>query len=84
MYSEVGVFGTTAVMGMIFYRYLARKVKDLELSIKELDHQLEGIRVAFVQDKDTDQISLVVEEMNTTQAKLFSAVRLGDFLVRVN
>ncbi len=72
------------VMGMIFYRYLARKVNDLELSIKELDHQLEGIRVAFVRDKDTNQVSLVVEEMNTTQAKLFSAVRLGDFLIRVN
>ena len=71
-------------MGMIFYRCLARNVKDLELSIKEPDHQLEGIRVAFVRDKDTKQVSLVVEEMNTTQAILFSVVRLGDFLVRVN
>lgn len=72
------------VTGMLFYRYLARKVRDLELSIKELDHQLEGIRVAFVRDKNTNQVSLVVEEMNTTQAKLFSAMRLGDFLVQAN
>ena len=37
-----------------------------------------------MRDKDTNQVSLVVEEMNTTQAILFSVVRLGDFLVRVN
>ena len=69
------------VMGMVFYRYLARKVKYLELSIKELDHQLKGIRVAFVSDKDTNQVSLVVEDMNTIQAKLFSVMGLGDFMI---
>jgi len=72
------------VTGMMFYRYMARKVRDLELSIKELDHQLERIRVAFVQDKDTNEVILVVEEMNTTQAKLFSELGLGDFLVQAN
>ena len=55
-------------MGMIFYRYLARKVKKLGLSIKELDHQLEGIRVAFVHDKGSEKTNLVVEDMNSTQA----------------
>jgi transposase len=69
------------VMGMIFYRYLARKVKKLGLSIKELDDQLEGIRVAFVHDKDSEKTNLFVEDMNSTQAKLFSMLNLSEFLV---
>ncbi len=69
------------VLGMIFYRYLARKIKKLGLSIKELDHQLEGIRVAFVHDKGSGKINLVVEDMNSIQARLFSILNLGDFLV---
>jgi len=40
--------------------------------------------VPVVRDKDTNQVSLVVEEMSTTQANPFSVVGLGDFLVRVN
>ena len=68
------------VMGMLFYRYIARKVQNLGLSIKELDHQLEGIRVAFVKPKDSTKINLLVEEMNPIQAKLFSVLGLSDFL----
>lgn len=56
------------VVGMLFYRYLARKVNFTDLSVKELEHQLEGIRVAFIQDKESNnKINLVVEEMNTIQ-----------------
>lgn len=72
------------VMGMLFYRYLARRVKNLGLSIKELNHQLEGIRVAFLQNKETNQVNLVVEEMNVIQAKLFSVLELSDFMDRKN
>jgi transposase len=69
------------VMGMLFYRYLAKKVKYVGLSIKELQHQLEGIRMAFVKNNDTSKISLVVEEMNPIQAKLFSRLELNEFLI---
>ena len=69
------------VMGMLFYRYLAKKVKCEGLSIKELEHQLEGIRMAFVQNKESNKINLVVEEMNPIQAKLFSRLELNEFLV---
>jgi len=72
------------VMGMLFYRYLVRKVKNFGLSMKELTHQLEGIRVAFVKTKDSDNVNLVVEEMNPIQAKLFSVLGLSDFLVQHN
>jgi len=69
------------VMGMLFYRYLAKKVKYVGLSIKELQHQLEGIRMAFVKNNETSKISLVVEEMNPIQAKLFSRLELNEFLI---
>jgi transposase len=70
------------VVGMLFYRYLARKVKFAGVSIKELEHQLEGIRAAFLKDKDSNKIHLVIEEMNPIQAKLFSVLGLSDFLVK--
>jgi transposase len=69
------------VMGMLFYRYLAKKVKYVGLSIKELQHQLEGIRIAFVKNNEASKISLVVEEMNPIQAKLFSRLELNEFLI---
>jgi len=69
------------VMGMLFYRYLAKKVKYVGLSIKELQHQLEGIRMAFVKNNETSKINLVVEEMNPIQAKLFSRLELNEFLI---
>lgn len=69
------------VMGMLFFRYLAKKVKYVGLSIKELQHQLEGIRMAFVKNNETSKISLVVEEMNPIQAKLFSRLELNEFLI---
>lgn len=69
------------IVGMLFYRYLARKVNFIGLSIKKLEHSLEGIRVAFVQNNESNKMVLVVEEMNSTQAKLFSGLELSDFLV---
>lgn len=69
------------IVGMLFYRYIARKVNFIGLSIKKLEHSLEGIRVAFVQNKEFNKMVLVVEEMNSTQAKLFSGLGLGEFLV---
>jgi hypothetical protein len=56
-------------------------VKYVGLSIKELQHQLEGIRMAFVKNNETSKISLVVEEMNPIQAKLFSRLELNEFLI---
>jgi transposase len=69
------------IVGMLFYRYIARKVNFIGLSIQKLEHSLEGIRVAFVQNNESNKMILVVEEMNSTQAKLFSELGLGEFLV---
>ncbi|MEA1905556.1 MAG: IS1634 family transposase [Euryarchaeota archaeon] len=69
------------VVGMIFYRYLAWKCKHLRLSITRLVDELNGIRLALVQKKTGKNVMLMVEEMNVKQARLFSLLDLGKFMV---
>jgi len=51
------------IIGMIFYRYLAWKCKHLRLSLGQLVEELEGIRIALVQEKSGGKVKMVVEEM---------------------
>ena len=69
------------VIGMIFYRYLAWKCKHLRLSITRLIDELEGIRLALVQDKTGGNVEMMVEEMGAKQARLFSLLDLGKFML---
>ena len=69
------------VVGMIFYRYLAWKCKHLRLSITRLVDELDGIRLALVQEKTGGDVMVMVEEMNVKQARLFSLLDLGKFMV---
>ena len=68
------------IVGMLFYRYLAWKCKNLHLSLRRLVEELEGIRLALVREKSSTKVNLVVEEMNTKQAKLFSLLDMGKFM----
>ena len=68
------------VVGMLFYRYLVWRCKHLHMSMKDLIEELEGIRIALVEDKDGGWCRLVVEEMNSRQARLFSLLDLGKFM----
>ena len=68
------------ITGMIFYRYLAWKCKHLRLSIGQLVEELEGIRIAFVQEKSGGKVEMVVEEMGVKQARLLSLLDLGKFI----
>ena len=70
-----------SVIGMIFYRYLAWKCKHLRLSITRLVVELEGIRLALVQDKTGGNVEMMVEEMGAKQARLFSLLDLGKFML---
>lgn len=38
------------IIGMLFYRYLAWKCKNLHMSLKQLVEELEGIRIAIVKN----------------------------------
>ncbi len=66
---------------MIFYRYLAWKCKHLRLSITRLVDELEGIRLALVQEKTGRNVEMVLEEMDAKQARLFSLPDLGKFML---
>jgi len=68
------------IIGLLFYRYLAWKCKHLHMSLKRLVEELEGIRIALVKDKKGRKCELMVEEMDTTQARLFSYLNLGKFM----
>ena len=67
------------VMGLMLYRWLQWKVRDLNLPMKQLVEALEGIRVGAVKTA-TGAPELVVEEMTRTQAQLFSRLKLGDLI----
>ena len=68
------------IVGMIFYRYMTWKCKNLRLSLRRLVEDLEGIRLALVQEKAGGKVEMVVEEMNVKQAQLFSLLDLGKFM----
>nr|AAU82814.1 transposase [uncultured archaeon GZfos1D1] len=69
------------VTGLIFYRYLAYRCKHFHISLKRLVEELSGIRIALAENKaKSGKIELVVEEMDSTQARLFSHLNLGKFI----
>jgi len=50
------------------------------MSLKQLVETLGGIRIALVEDEKGNKARLVIEEMDTKQAKLFSQLDLGKFI----
>ncbi|MEA2046184.1 MAG: IS1634 family transposase, partial [Euryarchaeota archaeon] len=68
------------IIGMLFYRYLAWKCKNLHMSLKQLVEELEGIRIAIVKNSKGNKIKLVIEEMDAKQARLFSQLGLEKFI----
>jgi transposase len=69
---------------MIFYRYLAWRCKHLRVSLKWLVDEIGGSRVAHVKDKPGGGCRLVVEEMGSRQARLFSLQDLGEFMANLS
>jgi len=68
------------ITGMLFYRYLAWKCKYFNLSMRRLVEELEGIRLALVKDKTNSKVNLMVEEMSSKQARLFSQLDMGMYM----
>ncbi|AKB36642.1 Mobile element protein [Methanosarcina siciliae C2J] len=75
---QVHVF--LSIIGLLFYRYLAWETKRYGFSMKQLIERLSGIRMAIVQDKKSNLCEIILEEMDTKQASLFSFLNLGKFL----
>jgi transposase len=69
-----------AIVGLLFYRFLAWKTRKYGLSLKGLIDALSGIRIALVKENKSDKPDIVLEEMNATQGSLFSFLNLGKFI----
>jgi transposase len=77
--AEVRAHVFLCVMGLMLYRWLQWKVRDLDLSMQQLVEALEGIRVGAVRTAEGAP-QLVVEEMSREQSRLFSRLGLGDLI----
>jgi transposase len=69
-----------AIVGLLFYRYLAWKTKRFNLTLKKLIDNLSQIRIALVMDKTSNKSDMIVEEMTSIQASLFSFLNMGKFI----
>ncbi len=59
---------------------MAWNCKHVRLSLRQLVEELEGIRIALVQEKLSGKVEVVVEEMDAKQARLFSLLDLGGYM----
>jgi transposase len=69
-----------AMIGLLFYRYLAWEAKIYGLPIKQLIQKLSEIKIAVVQERESKKGEFIVEEMDTKQASLFSFLNMGKYL----
>ncbi len=68
------------IMALLFYRYMQLKTKEMELSLEQLLNQLEKIRTAIITIKETKETRHQLEEMNKTQAQLFTLLKLDRYM----
>ena len=68
------------VLGMIFLRYLGRKLSKLRCSAQKIWNELERLRVVLAKDVKTGESQYIVEEMNSIQARAFEVLELAKFL----
>ena len=69
-----------AIVGLLFYRYLAWRTKRFNLTLKKLIDNLSQIRIAMVLDKTSNKSDIIVEEMTSIQASLFSFLDMGKYM----
>jgi len=69
-----------AMIGLLFYRYLAWETKIYGLSMKKLIEKLSEIKIAAVQERESKKSKIIVEEMDTKQASLFSFLNMEKYL----
>src|SRR5659263_347565 len=69
-----------AIVGLLFYRYLAWRTKRFNLTLKKLIDNLSQIRIALVLVKTSNKSEMIVEEMTSIQASLFSFLDMGKYI----
>lgn len=68
------------MVGLLFYRYLAWETKIYGFSMKKLIEKLSEIKIAVVQERESKKSKIIVEEMDTKQAFLFSFLNMEKYL----
>jgi len=69
-----------AIIGLLFYRYLAWETNIYGFSMKQLIEKLSEIKIAVVQERESKKSKIIVEEMDTKQASLFSFLSMEKYL----
>jgi len=64
------------VIGLLFYRYMVWKLKDEGISLVQLVHALERIRIGVMLSKKAMKVRHVVEELDAVEARLFNIFRM--------
>lgn len=65
------------IMGLLFYRLVHWKLRDMDLSFEEIVEKLEEIRLGLVQKKTGGSPRFVVEQMDKEKAKIFSELNMS-------
>ncbi|MDP7081002.1 MAG: IS1634 family transposase [Candidatus Undinarchaeales archaeon] len=80
--NRVRVHVELCVWGMLFYRYLARKLKTMGIDVTfgRMIEELKDIRLAVVENKESNKIEIKLEEMNPLQARIFTALNLARYI----
>lgn len=67
-------------LGVLFFRYMLHRVKELGMSARQVAEELQKIRLGLVKVKGTKKAKVVVEQMSLEQANLFSTLKLNRFV----
>ena len=63
-----------------FLQIFSMEMQTFHLSLRRFVEELEGIRFALVKEKTNSKVKLVVEEMSSKQARLFSQLDMGVYM----
>jgi transposase len=75
---EANIF--LCMTGVLFLRYMMWKLRDLKLSAHDIIETLEDIKVSLTKYKNSNKAKWVINNMDITQAVIFSRLNLQDFL----
>ena len=68
------------LLGVVFYRYVLWKIRDLGVSEEEFLNAMDDIQVSLVSDGKKHRAYWVVNQMNVVQASIFTTLNMGRFL----
>ena len=63
-----------------FLQIFSMEMQTFYLSLRRFVEELEGIRFALVKEKTNSKVKLVVEEMSSKQARLFSQMDMRVYM----